>query len=57
MNKRDVRATEFAMQREWAEKQSSDELRRRLSDGSLAFGLKTAAREVLRTRGEGDQLP
>jgi hypothetical protein len=43
MNKRDVRSTEFAMLREWESG---------LSEGTLTSRRKTAAREVLKQRGE-----
>ena len=52
MNKREVRSAEFAMLREWAEKQASEILKKGLSEGTLTSRYKTAAREVLRQRGE-----
>ena len=52
MNKHDVRRKEFAMRRGWAERQTSDSLRQMLADKTLGFGFLSAAREVLRDRGE-----
>jgi hypothetical protein len=52
MNKRDVRSTEFAMLRQWAEKQTSESLKSGLSEGTLTSSRKIAAREVLKQRGE-----
>ena len=52
MNKHEVRGAEFAMLREWAEKQTSEHLKKALSEGTLGSRYKSAAREVLRYRGE-----
>jgi len=52
INKHQVRENEFAMRREWAEKQSSTELRKMLVEKTLGAGKATAAREVLRARNE-----
>lgn len=51
MNHREVRAIEFARQREWAERFTSDVLLDWLKNGQLHSGAMTAAREVLRSRG------
>jgi hypothetical protein len=51
MNRRDVRATEFAQRREWAARFPSERLREMLAEG-LHAGLSSAAREVLRERGD-----
>lgn len=55
MNRRDVRAAEFARQREWAERFDSAALRQMLADKRFHGGLATAVREVLRARGEGEE--
>lgn len=52
MNRKEVRGAEFAMRREWAERFTSDKLRQMLADDELHHGAATAAREVLRSRGE-----
>jgi hypothetical protein len=57
MNKHEVRDFEFNMQREWAERFDSDALLRMLADKRLPAGQATAAREVLRARGESLGLP
>ncbi|MGN6619958.1 MAG: SEC-C metal-binding domain-containing protein [Sphingomonas sp.] len=51
MNKKDVRASEFAQRRECAERHSSETLRDMLAKGALHSRETTAAREVLRDRG------
>jgi hypothetical protein len=52
MNRREVRAIEFAQQREWAERFTSDALHGWLTNGQLHSRATTAARYVLRGRGE-----
>ena len=52
VNKHQVRVQEFAMHREWAEKQSSDKLHELLNAKKVRSGKATAAREVLRARGD-----
>jgi hypothetical protein len=52
MNRKDVRSSEFAMRREWAAKFKSEELQQMQANDKLHSGHATAAREVLRSRGE-----
>ena len=52
MNRKEVRSSEFAMKREWAERFTSEKLRQMLADDEVHGGEATAAREVLRRRGE-----
>lgn len=52
-NKKEVRVQEFEMHRDWARNQTSEDLKEWLTKAKrLAYGRKTAAREVLRERGE-----
>jgi hypothetical protein len=52
MNRRDVRAIEFAQKREWAERFSSDKLKEMLETKKAHGGEASIIREVLRARGE-----
>lgn len=42
------------MRREWAERQNSDTLRQILAEKTLGWGYLSAAREVLRERGDAN---
>lgn len=52
VNKHQIREREFAMHREWADKQSSEKLHELLKEKKIGSGKATAAREVLRDRGD-----
>ena len=52
VNKHQMRENEFSMRRDWAEKQSSEKFHELLKEKKLGAGNATAAREVLRERGE-----
>jgi hypothetical protein len=54
MNKHDVRREDFAMRREWAERQNTETLRKMVAEKTLGAGRLSAAREVLRERGEAN---
>lgn len=54
-NRKQVRAEEFEMRKEWARKQTTDDLKKWLENADhLNSGEKTAAREVLRERDESE---
>lgn len=52
-NRKQVRAEEFEMHKEWARKQTTEDLKKWLENADrLKSGGKAAAREILRERGE-----
>ena len=52
-NKKQIRIQEFELHREWARKQTTEDLKKWLENAKrLSSGEKTAAREVLRERGD-----